>query len=188
VRKPGICVIVALSLTSALTACGSSSDSGTTSTTLPTATSSTATPASRAAPTTTTVSGPMTATAVATKMISSGVPATIGFTYTAENDPNKLLGRQGGYESKVSLQDNRLPKVEDFLSESASSIDGGGSIECYAASGGARARYQQLQGYSGTVLGDGYDYVSGPCVLRLSKDMTPTQANQYQQAFETATK
>jgi hypothetical protein len=130
----------------------------------------------------------MTATAVATKMISSGVPATIGFTYTAENDPNKLLGRQGGYESKVSLQDNRLPKVEDFLSESASSIDGGGSIECYAASDGARARYQQLQGYSGTVLGDGYDYVSGPCVLRLSKDMTPTQANQYQQAFETATK
>jgi hypothetical protein len=61
----------------------------------------------------------------------NGVPATIGFTYTAENDPNKLLGREGGCTSKVSLQDSHLPEVTDLLSETASSRDGGAAIECY---------------------------------------------------------
>jgi hypothetical protein len=74
-------------------------------------------------------------------MIASGVPATIGIVDTAENDPNNLLGRQGGYTSKVSLQDNRLPEVPDFLSESASSTDGGAAIECYPDRSGAQARY-----------------------------------------------
>ena len=121
-------------------------------------------------------------------MIASGVPATIAFTYTAENDPNKLLGRQGGYTSKVSLQDSRLPKVADFLSGTASSTDGGAAIECYPDSSGAQDRYQELKGFQGGILGDGYDYVSGSCVLRLSKDLTPTQASQYQKAFVAASK
>jgi hypothetical protein len=176
--------LVSLAIATALVVVGCSSSKG--STTSPTTGGGATT--TTAASTSTTVPGPITATTVATKMIASGVPATIAFTYTAENDPNKLLGRQGGYTSKVSLQDNRLPKVEDFLSESASSTDGGAAIECYADSSGAQARYQELKGFSGTVLGDGYDYVSGPCVLRLSKDLTPTQASQYQQAFEAATK
>jgi len=121
-------------------------------------------------------------------MIASGVPTTVAFTYTAENDPNKLLGRQGGYASKVSLQDGRLPKVTDFLGESSSSIDGGAAIECYPSSSGAQDRYQELKGFQGGLLGDGYDYVSGSCVLRLTKDLTPTQADQYQRTFEAASK
>jgi hypothetical protein len=121
-------------------------------------------------------------------MIASGVPATIAFTYTAENDPNKLLGRQGGYTSKVSLQDSRLPKVADFLSDTADSTSGGAAIECYPDSSGAQDRYQEVQSFQGSMLGDGYDYVSGTCVLRLDSALIPTQASQYQKAFEAASK
>jgi len=181
-----VSVLVAAALLVALAACGGSSRPETTTT-----------------GSTTVASHSVTATSVATTMIDGGVPARLAFTYTAANDPNHLLGRQGGYSSKVSLQDSRLPKVHNFLpglaatarakaptwsAESASSIDGGAAIECYPSPSGAQRRYETLRGYSGTVLGDGYDYVSGGCVLRLSTDLTPTQARQYQRAFTTASK
>jgi hypothetical protein len=162
-RKLGTC-IVALATTLALAACGGSSHSG---------------------------SGPpVNATTVANAMIAGGVPASIAFTYTAENDPNDLLGRQGGYTSKVSLQDSRLPKVTgDFSSpEGPGSTDGGAAIECYPDSSGARSRYQYLKGFSGGLIGDGYDYLSGPCVLRLDKALTPSQAAEYESAFQNATR
>jgi len=180
VRKQAIGAVLVIALASGLAACSSPSNSGTTVTTFSTANS----PSTTAPAPSTTAPAPITATSAAAKMISSGVPATIAFTYTAENDPNKKIGRMGGYTSKVSMQDSRLPKVGDFLGE-ASSIDGGAAIECYPDSSGANARYQELMGYSGTFLGDGYDYVSGTCFLRLTKDLTPTQASQYQSAFET---
>jgi hypothetical protein len=129
---------------------------------------------------------PVTATSVATMMIDGGVPAQIAFTYTAANDPNHLLGRQAGYSSKVSLQDKRVSKVANFLK--GSSTDGGAAIECYPGGTGATNRLKTLKGFQGTLLGDGYDYVSGGCVLRLSTDLTPTQARQYQRAFTTASK
>lgn len=122
-------------------------------------------------------------------MIAAGIPAKIVFTYTPENDPNKLLGRQGGYTSKVSLQDSRLPPVAgNFGSESGpGSTDGGAAIECYPSHGGAVDRYNYLKGFTG-VLGDGYDYVSGSCVLRLTKDLVPTEASQFEQAFNAVSK
>ena len=133
----------------------------------------------------------VTATSVATAMIDRGVPARIAFTWTAANDPNKLLGRQGGYTSKVSLQDRRLPKVPNFLAKTASSTDGGAALECYPIGRGALLRYRTLKTLLGTVIGDGYDYdydyVSGSCVLRLTSDLVPTQAHQYRHAFEAAT-
>ena len=89
----------------------------------------------------------MTATTVANAMIASGVPATIAFTYTAENDPNKLLGRQGGYTSKVSLQDSRLPKVTDFLSEAL--IDRRWCGHRVFSNAVVSRPYQELKGFQG---------------------------------------
>jgi hypothetical protein len=114
----------------------------------------------------------------------------VAFTYTAANDSNNLLGRQGGYSSKSSLQDRRLPKISDWLSDSVSSTDGGASLECYplGQAGGVAAvqRYEYVKGFQGGLIGDGYDYEYGTCVLRLSNKLQPTQASQYQQAFVTA--
>lgn len=115
----------------------------------------------------------------------AGVPVTIAFTFTAANDQNKLLGRQNGYSSKVSLQDARLPKVQgDFGAAEGGpdSTDGGGAIEFYDTASGAEQRCDYLKGFTG-LLGDGYDYQAGGACLRLSSDVLPAQAKQYQAAL-----
>jgi hypothetical protein len=133
---------------------------------------------------TSTAPKPTDANGVAQHMIQAGLPASVSIVFTAANDPNQLLGRQGQYTSKVSLQDQRLPKVDAVTQ---SSVDGGGSIECFSDSAGAKARYEYLKGFqSSALLGDGYDYVSGKCVLRLTKKLTPAPAAQYEQLFRAA--
>jgi hypothetical protein len=116
-------------------------------------------------------------------MIKGGLPASVSAVYTADTDPNHELGRQGWYSSKVAMQDNRLPKADP----SQDSVKGGASIECYPDATGAQARYQFLKGLQGGLLGDGYDYLSGECLLRVTSDLNPTQAAQYQQLFMATT-
>jgi hypothetical protein len=50
---------------------------------------------------------------------------------------------------------------------------------------GAQARYRELRGFT-PPLGDGYDYLSGTAVLRLSQYLTPAQAGAYHNVFSTA--
>lgn len=133
--------------------------------------------------TSTTVPVVLSATTVAQSMIRLGLPATISMIYTAANDPNNLLGRQGGYTSKVSIQDKRQPAGNLANSSTA----GGASIECYPDTSGAASRYSYLRGFSGSIVGDGYDYLSGPCVLRVDKALTPDQAAQYESLFDKST-
>jgi hypothetical protein len=49
----------------------------------------------------------------------------------------------------------------------------------------AEARYQYLRGFQ-PPFGDGYDYLSGTAILRLSADLTPAQAHAYRAAFTAA--
>ncbi len=52
---------------------------------------------------------------------------------------------------------------------------------------GARARYTYVQAISRALpFADGYDYLSGTAVLRLSRYLTPAQARTYRAAFTTA--
>lgn len=125
---------------------------------------------------------PKNATDVANGMARHGLPVTIIYTFTAENDPNHLLGRQNGYSSKVSLQDSRLPTGDPVNN---SSTDGGAAIEFYPDEAGAAQRLSYLKAI-GPPLGDGYDYLAGTAVLRLSDRLTPDQATQYNQAFTLA--
>lgn len=91
--------------------------------------------------------------------------------YTAATDPDHLLGRQGGYTSKTewSLPDG--------------SFD---SVEVYPDTAGATKRVAYLSLFSGGILGDGYDYQSGPVILRLSKALTPAQAAHAHSIFVSA--
>jgi len=41
-------------------------------------------------------------------------------------------------------------------------------------------------GHLGWRVGDWYDYLSGPAVLRLSQYLTPAQAHAYEKAFAAA--
>jgi hypothetical protein len=94
-----------------------------------------------------------------------------------------------GTVPRTSLQDHRLPKVSaDWTGESVGSTDGGASLECYrlGSPDQAQQRHEYLKGFQGGLLGDGYDYVYGLCVLRLNKALLPAQAEQYRAAFVTA--
>lgn len=94
--------------------------------------------------------------------------------YTATTDPNHLLGRQGEYTSKASWA--------GYANDNAS---GGGSIEVFANVADAQARLTYLQAFK-PPFGDGYDYLAGTALLRLSADYTPGQAQTIRAAFDQA--
>lgn len=127
----------------------------------------------------------LTAAQVADALRNAGVPLTVTKAYTAADDPNHLLGRPGGYASKVAFSDARVSAADvDFRAPDA--LERGGSVEVFPAPGEATARMKGvqavLQGASG-VLGSEYDYVSGPVLVRVSGLLTPDQAQVYQRAL-----
>jgi hypothetical protein len=106
--------------------------------------------------------------------------------YTPVTDPNHEMGRQGGYTSKVAWVDPRAIKAG--AGNPASDRGGtefGGGIEVFPNAAGAKARYQYLKGFK-PPFGDGYDYLSGAAILRLSQYLTPAQAHAYEAAFAEA--
>ena len=127
------------------------------------------------------------ATTIANDMIANGIPASIGFTYSAANDPSHLLGHSGSYTSKISFQDSRLATVHDFTSPSSSPTAGGAALECFSTSDAASKRFTFLQDLSGTTRGDTDDILVGTCILRIGDKLSPTQAIHYRRALKAAT-
>jgi hypothetical protein len=126
---------------------------------------------------------PASGAALAARLKAAGLPVTHLIVYTAATDPNHLLGRQNGYTSKVAWQDPRAAKAD--AGDTRGSIGLGGGIEVFPTAAGAKARYQYLRGFK-PPFGDGYDYLSGAAILRLSQYLTPAQARAYDAAFATA--
>ena len=133
------------------------------------------------------------AAALAARLEAAGLPVRHLIVYTAASDPNHELGRQGGYSSKVAWKDPRAvaagtTNVDGTKINVGTGIDLGGGIEVFPSAAGAQARYQYLRGISSTLpsFADGYDYLSGTAVLRLSRDLTPAQAHAYRAAFTAA--
>lgn len=88
--------------------------------------------------------------------------------YTAATDLNHLLGRQGGYTSKINWPN--------------------GSIEVFSTQAEAKKRKTYLLAFAGTPLGDGYDYLVGGYLLRIFDSQTPTQARALEAQFLNITK
>lgn len=66
---------------------------------------------------------------------------------------------------------------------SEGSIDLGGGVEVFAEAGDAEERSEYIQSITeGGVLAE-YNYVEGPVLLRLSQQLTPTQAKEYEAAL-----
>ena len=61
----------------------------------------------------------------------------------------------------------------------------GGGIDAFPTAASARARYEYLKGFQ-PPFGDGYDFLSGTAILRLSQYLTPAQARAYRTAFAAA--
>lgn len=133
-------------------------------------------PAVTAAPAATAV----TAASTLTRLQHAGLPVKQAAVYRAADDPNHLLGRPGGYTSKVAFVDTRLT---DPGGQPGDVVNGGG-IEVFASTGDATARDKYVSGIAKSVafLSE-YDYQSGRVLLRLSHLLTPTQAAAYQHAL-----
>jgi hypothetical protein len=119
-------------------------------------------------------------------MKAAGQPIRELIVYDATTDPNHLLGRQDEYTSKDAWVD---PVA---VGAGAGSPDGdpgdieyGGGIEVFPSVADAQARLAYLKAFR-PPIGDGYDYLAGPAILRLSNYLTPTQAAQFHAAFDAA--
>ncbi|GAB2468576.1 hypothetical protein GCM10027187_40970 [Streptosporangium sandarakinum] len=111
-----------------------------------------------------------------------GLPVSLTVTYTANDDPNKLLGRPNGYTSKASFTDQRVD-ASKLVGVDKGDVQLGGSVEVFddADQAEQRADYIQQIGKKMPALGE-YDYVAGPVLVRVSKELPPDQAK----AFDTA--
>ena len=109
-----------------------------------------------------------------------GLPIGTVTTYTAANDPNHLLGRPGQYTDKVSFKDTRIGQGTGI------GVSHGGSIEVFATVQDAQKRFTYLQSLStsGNALFAEYEYLDGVVILRISSQLTPDQAAQYQTALK----
>jgi hypothetical protein len=128
---------------------------------------------------------PLTAGQVAARLATAGLPLTVVVVYTASTDPNHLLGRSGGYTSKVAFTDPRVP--EQDRSSVAGSVENGGSVEVYPDAAGATARADYVRAFaagSPALFGE-YTYTRGTVVLHVSRFLTPEQAAGYEAALAT---
>lgn len=103
-------------------------------------------------------------------------------TYTAEDDPNHLLGRPNGYSSKTAFADSRV-KADDVGGFRADAVERGGSVEVFADEAGAKARMDAIQSITKGLDAGEYDYVKGGVLVRVSRFLTPDQAKEYQAAL-----
>jgi hypothetical protein len=118
----------------------------------------------------------------------AGMPIRHLVVYTPVTDPDHMMGRQGGYTSKVEWVDPRAIKAgaAGKPSGGGGGVAWGGGIEVFPTVAGAQARDRYIRTFAGTFIGDGWDYVAGTAVLRLSNYLTPGQASAYLAAFRKA--
>lgn len=142
-----------------------------------------------AAPTTPAKVLPDSAQGVVEALAAQGLSITGVIAYTADTDPNKLLGRPGQYTSKAAFVDTRVDTRVDTSEKAgvdAGSVELGGGVETFADASQAQARMQYIQSVlqnSGGALGAEYDYLTVGVLLRVSGDLSPDQANGYQDAL-----
>jgi hypothetical protein len=109
---------------------------------------------------------------VVASLQASGLPVTGIVAYTAENDPNKLLGRPGQYIGKVSWKDSRA-------GQSASEA----TVEWFGDDQSFNARFTYLDGIiksSPLLLQYMYKNDARRAIARVPKELTPVQAGDYE--------
>jgi hypothetical protein len=177
-------IIAGLTLTTmaGLTACGSgAATAGGSGTHAPASQSQTAQ-----------ASAPASAGTITTRLATAGLGVTKVIVYTEATDPNHHMGRQGGYTSKTawvdsSIYQQALKGSGPMTGDNLGSVAYGGGIETFPDAASAQARYDLLKGFTAP-FGDGYDYLYGNSVLRLSQYLVPAQAQRYEAAFRVATR
>lgn len=99
---------------------------------------------------------------------------------TTYNDPNGLLGKEGGYIGCIYFSDSRVEKEKLNLKPSEYDVItmgtiGGGAIEIYESIEDAENRNMYLASYDNTTLDPGSHTVKGTLVIRTSSMLTMEQ-------------
>lgn len=167
-----------------ITSCGSSTTSASSSVTTPTA---------KIVPTATSMPSPVptpgpahsgqTALQILQSLKAHSLPVGVYFNYTADNDANHLMGRPGQYIGKLNFKDTRISSSDTGVKIG---VPDGGSIEVFANTTDARHRFAYIQAIStsGVAMFAEYEYLDGDAILRISPQLSPSQATQYKAAFE----
>ncbi|MFF0409045.1 hypothetical protein ACFYUY_01245 [Kitasatospora sp. NPDC004745] len=168
--------LLACSLLAATAACSSSTTSGPAAATTPPAAGATGAPAAPASPKAAAPANAPDAATVAAK-IKKAIPS-IKTTknITADDDPNKLLGRPHQYTSATVLVDSRIDS-------STGSVDRGAVIEVFATADDAKARFAYIDaiGKAQPLFAE-QDFLHGAVLVRVAKALTPAQAAEYDKA------
>jgi len=122
----------------------------------------------------------LTAEAIVQALVDRGLPIDSTVTYTAETDPNELLGRPAQYVGKASFHDSRLDAPSD---PKVLSVTDGGSVEVFRSDDDARRRFDYVSEIAKLPLVAEYDVLVGTVLLRLSGGLTPDQAAVYKAAL-----
>lgn len=102
-------------------------------------------------------------------------------TIDEDNDPNDLIGRQGGYTSAAVIFDSGAEC-------STLGAECGATIEVFATAADAQARYDYIDGIrdQSPILAKTTDTLAGPALLRVANAVKPSVGTQYSAAFEAA--
>lgn len=111
------------------------------------------------------------------KLKTDGQPIGTVINYTADTDPNELLGRPNQYTSKTNYADTTIEQSDQ-------NDPVGGSIEVFGSKEDAENRKNYIDGLGKKVpmLAE-YSYINGTALLRLDKSLTPDQAKKYEDIF-----
>lgn len=124
-----------------------------------------------------------TAEQVAIMLAGNGLPLRTTVVYTAQNDPDALLGRPGGYSSRIAFSDARI-SASEIAGAPPDAIERGGAIEVFGDPAAAQARGSRLSapGAGGDLPAE-YTFVQGRVVLRLSMILPEAMASAYRSAL-----
>jgi len=120
---------------------------------------------------------PLSAGEITSKLQDAHLPITGVVVYTDETDDNKLLGRPNQYISKANFADTRLSQVDITDPD-------GGSVETFKNASNLTARKTYIEKiFKDSPMFTEYLIVNGNYLLRLNKDLTAAQVEEYKTAF-----
>ena len=120
------------------------------------------------------------ATALANKVKAGVTSVSKVVTVTEDNDPNKKIGRPGGYVSAAVLYDSGVTCTATGFGSACGAI-----IEVWPTEQDAKDRSAYIAKVlkASPALGTEYDFLQGPALLRVTGAVKPSTSKQYEAAF-----
>jgi hypothetical protein len=97
--------------------------------------------------------------------------------YTEESCPNDLLGRPGQYVGKANWEDTRVDQFGESLT--------GGTVEVFDNQDALIQRKEYLEPILMEAMFLQYMYIHKNVIVRIDKELSPSQAEKYEQVLKT---